>query len=124
MFKPFSLITSVIAMTAVAAPNELGLQKRAESKCHPLNEGSRLFLFIDNHFFFSAELLAQNIEYAVKAADCSLLGCATVAASSVCIAAAVVKRDPVNLISCVAGDVGAVSFYPLNCSSRYLSNYS
>ncbi|KAK7702754.1 hypothetical protein SLS57_011192 [Botryosphaeria dothidea] len=85
MFKPFALITSLLAMTAVAAPNELGLQKRAET-----------------------ELLAQNIEYAIKAADCSLLGCATVAASSVCIAAAILKKDPVNLISCVAGDVGAL----------------
>lgn len=112
MFKPFSLITSVIAMTAVAAPNELGLQKRAESKSFHSTKAPDLSSVL-TIISFSAELLAQNIEYAVKAADCSLLGCATVAASSVCIAAAVVKRDPVNLISCVAGDVGAVSFLPL-----------
>ncbi|KAL1614502.1 hypothetical protein SLS56_012085 [Neofusicoccum ribis] len=85
MFKPFALMTSVIAMTAIAAPNDMALQKRAET-----------------------EILASNIEFAVQAADCSLLGCATVAASSVCIAAAILKRDPVNLVSCVAGDVGAL----------------
>lgn len=109
MFKPFALITSLLAMTAVAAPNELGLQKRAESMS-PFHDKLSV-AFVLTTISFSAELLAQNIEYAIKAADCSLLGCATVAASSVCIAAAILKKDPVNLISCVAGDVGAVRFH-------------
>ncbi|KAK7722988.1 hypothetical protein SLS57_004844 [Botryosphaeria dothidea] len=79
-------MTSVLAMTTLAMPNDLVVRKRQEE----------------------TTALAQNLEFAIKSSSCSLLGCATVAASSVCIVGAIVEKDPVNLISCVAGDIGAV----------------
>ncbi|KAL1636880.1 hypothetical protein SLS56_000974 [Neofusicoccum ribis] len=87
MFKPVTLITSLVAVTAIAAPADMvELEKRNETTA-----------------------VAKNIQFAAAQADCSITSCASVLANSACIAIALATKNKQKLKDCAVGSAGALT---------------